>query len=172
MATREAPKVGLQQGANEVLVIPFDAQRTQVDRLAKAMRTHISVQALEGKAASWAFARWAPPSHGGNAWVAMNGKVPAATRGNGKATLSTDGKAPLWFSTAFERNGKIDGPVELLCSGLSRGHVFVNDELVGAYDTADGREVVELPSERLAARNSITIFDLEGRAPAGVKVRA
>jgi hypothetical protein len=49
--------------------------------------------------------------------------------------------------------------------------VFVNDELVGAYDTADGREVVELPSERLASRNSITIFDLEGRAPAGVKVR-
>ena len=171
MATREAPKVGLQQGANEVLVIPFDAERARVDRLAKAMRTHISVQALEGKAASWAFARWAPPSHGGNAWVAMNGKARAATRGNGKAGGSMDGKAPLWFSTAFERNAKMDGPVELLCSGLSRGHVFVNDELVGAYDTADGREVVELPSERLAARNSITIFDLEGRAPAGVKVR-
>jgi hypothetical protein len=101
----------------------------------------------------------------------MNGKVPAATRGNGKAAVSTDGKAPLWFSTAFERNGKMDGPVELLCSGLSRGHVFVNGELVGAYDTADGREVVELPSERLVARNTITIFDLEGRAPAGVKVR-
>jgi 2-isopropylmalate synthase len=41
------------------------------------------VQALEGTAASWAFARWAPPSHGGNAWVAMNGKARAATRGNG-----------------------------------------------------------------------------------------
>ena len=47
----------------------------------------------------------------------------------------------------------------------------MNDELVGAYDTADGREVVELPSERLAVRKTITIFDLEGRAPAGVKVK-
>ena len=171
MATREAPKVGLQQGSNEVLVIPFDAERARVDRLAKAMRTHISVQALEGTAASWAFARWAPPSHGGNAWVALNGKVRAAAKGNGKTGVSADGKAPLWFSTAFERDGKVDGPLELLCNGLSRGHVFVNDELVGAYDTADGREVVELPSERLSARNTITIFDLEGRVPAGVKVR-
>jgi hypothetical protein len=95
----------------------------------------------------------------------------AAAKGNGKTSVSMDGKAPLWFSTAFERDGKVEGPLELLCSGLSRGHVFVNDELVGAYDTADGREVVELPSERLSARNTITIFDLEGRVPAGVKVR-
>jgi hypothetical protein len=30
---------------------------------------------------------------------------------------------------------------------------------------------VELPTERLQAENTITIFDAEGRSPAGVRVR-
>jgi hypothetical protein len=172
LAIKSTPKIpgraGLQAGANEILLIPFHAERADVDRLAKSLRAFASVQVLDGEEARWAFAKWQPPMAGSHNWA------PA------KAAKGDD---PRWFMTCFEgpgSNGKhsskasqpaSDLPVELSCAGLSRGHVFVNGELVGGYDLPAGRDSVTLPAERLGASNTLVIFDAEGRMPGGVRLR-
>jgi hypothetical protein len=172
MAIKATPKVpgraGLQAGANELLFIPFHAERAQVDRLARSLRAFASVQVLDAEEARWAFAKWQPPAAGSQAWT------------QAKAARSDE---PRWFMTCFEgasasgtSSTKVaqtapDLPVELNCAGLSRGHVFVNGELVGAYDLPAGRDTVTLPAERLEASNTLVIFDVEGRLPGGVRLR-
>jgi hypothetical protein len=164
-ATKQAPaRHGLQAGSNELLLIPFNAERAQVERLAKSVRMFNSVQVLDGDEARWAFAKWQPPMRGPHNWT------PA------KATRGSD---PRWFMTCFEDSGgkkgaandPADSTMELLCEGLSRGHVLVNGEVVGAYDLQAGRDSVTLPAERLGASNELLIFDAEGRMPTGVRLR-
>jgi len=164
-ATKQAPaRHGLQAGSNELLLIPFHAERAQVDRLAKSVRAFASVQVLDGDEARWAFAKWQPPMRGPHNWT------PA------KAAKSSD---PRWFMACFEGpsggksspTGSADATMELLCDGLSRGHVLVNGEVVGAYDLQAGRDSVTLPAERLGASNELLIFDAEGRMPTSVRIR-
>jgi hypothetical protein len=69
------------------------------------------------------------------------------------------------------RPASADGPVELLCHGLSRGHVLLNDTLVGGYDLPAGRDSVKLPAEGMRPSNTLIIFDAEGRSPASVRLR-
>ena len=164
-ATKQAPaRHGLQPGTNELLLIPFHAERAQVDRLAKSLRAFASVQVLDGDEARWAFAKWQPPMRGPHNWT------PA------KAAKGSD---PRWFMACFEgpagkkgaAQASTDSTMELLCDGLSRGHVLVNGELVGAYDLEAGRDSVTLPAERLNESNELLIFDAEGRMPTGVRIR-
>jgi hypothetical protein len=161
MAVKATPKLpgrhGMQPGANELLLIPFHAERVQVERLAKSVRAFASVQVLHGDEAKWGFAKWQPPAVGSSEWKPLKGA---------KAV------GPRWFMACFEAgNGAADAPVELLCTGLSRGHVFVNGELVGGYDLPAGRDTVTLPAERLGEANTLVIFDAEGCVPTEVRVR-
>ena len=156
MATKADPKRGLQSGANEVVLLPLQADGAAADRLSKAIRCFASLQALQGDDASWSFARWEAPQRGLAAWRDLGAVKPGT---------------PRWFMACFARPKAADGPVTIECTGLSHGHVFVNDQLVAAYDLAAGRAQVELPTERLQAENTITIFDAEGRSPTGVRVR-
>ena len=92
---------------------------------------------------------------------------------------ATKGSDPRWFMACFEgpagkkgaAQASTDSTMELLCDGLSRGHVLVNGELVGAYDLEAGRDSVTLPAERLNESNELLIFDAEGRMPTGVRIR-
>jgi len=156
MATKADPKRGLQSGANEVVLLPLQADDPAADRLSKVIRCFASLQALQGDDASWSFARWEAPQRGLAAWRDLGAVKPGT---------------PRWFMACFARPKAADGPVTIECTGLSHGHVFVNDQLVAAYDLAAGRAQVELPTERLQAENTITIFDAEGRSPTGVRVR-
>jgi hypothetical protein len=185
MAVKATPKTparhGLQPGANELLLVPFHAERAKVERLAKGVRAFASVQVLDAGEAKWSFAKWRPPATGARDWSPL------------KASKAAKAGEPRWFMACFEgpkdaskMGGKVgakagesapsasassDAPVELLCDGLSRGHVFVNGELVGGYDLPAGRDTVTLPAERLGESNTLVIFDAEGLVPGQVRVR-
>ena len=156
MATKAEPKRGLQSGSNEVVLVPLQQDGAGAEKLAKAVRCFASMQELHGDDARWAFARWEAPQRGLGAWRDLAAVKPGT---------------PRWFMACFERPKAADGPVAIECVGLSHGHVFVNDQLVGGYDLAAGREQVEIPTERLQDANTLVIFDAQGRSPAGVRVR-
>jgi len=155
ITTREAPKIGLQPGKNEVLLIPFKSQPAEVQRMAKKIRVFNSLQILEGKQAQWSFARWQPPLADGGAW---------------SQAKAVNGNEPRWFQTTFKMPTLTDAPIALRCDGLSRGDILLNDQLVGSYDLADGRDVVELPREKMLNLNTLVIFDLQGRMPTAVRL--
>ena len=186
MAVKATPKTparhGLQAGANELLLIPFHAERAQVERLAKGVRMFASVQVLDAGEAKWSFAKWQPPAVGSRDWSPV------------KSAKTVKAGEPRWFMACFEGpkgsgeagaravGGKgtaakgttpteTDAPIELLCTGLGRGHVFVNGELVGGYDLPAGRDTVTLPAERLGESNTLVIFDAEGQMPVDVRIR-
>ncbi len=184
MAVKATPKTparhGLQSGANELLLIPFHGERAQVERMAKSVRAFASVQVLDASEAKWSFAKWQPPTAGSAEWTPL------------KSVRTAKAGEPRWFLACFEgpkdasksggkggakagepasgASASSDAPVELLCDGLSRGHVFVNGELVGGYDLPAGRDTVTLPAERLGESNTLVIFDAEGLVPGEVRV--
>lgn len=153
------PKLGVRPGTNELLLVPLDPDGDHARSLLKRVRVFRSVQALDGEGAEWRFARWEPPHPGSAAWTDLKAGV------GGK---STD---PRWFMACMARPASADGPVELLCHGLSHGHVLLNDTLVGGYDLPAGRDSVKLPAEGMRPSNTLIIFDAEGRSPARVRVR-
>ncbi|MFM7808789.1 MAG: hypothetical protein ACKPEA_12835, partial [Planctomycetota bacterium] len=129
MAVKATPKSparhGLQPGANELLLVPFQAERAQVERHAKAVRMFASVQVLDAGEAKWSFAKWQPPAIGAREWSPV------------KTAKAAKAGEPSWFMACFEGpkgSGKVaakvgdgaarsalDSPVELLCTGLSQG---------------------------------------------------
>ena len=155
--SKAEPRRGVRAGTNELLLVPLDPEGDHASALARRLRVYRSVQALDGQGSEWRFARWEPPHPGSPAWTDLKA-----------GAKSPD---PRWFMACMERPAKADGPVELLCHGLSRGHVLMNDTLVGGYDLPAGRDSVKLPAEGMRPSNTLVIFDAEGRSPAGVRVR-
>ena len=162
-ATKHTPaRHGLQSGANELLIIPFHAERTRVDRLSRAMRAFASVQVLDAEEARWSFAKWAPPAGDSAQWRALKVAKQAG---------------PRWFRACVDgrvgaKSAASDRPVELLCEGLVRGHVFLNGELAGGFDLPAGRDLVTLSRWKPDAVNEIVVFEAEGGHPSRVRLRA
>lgn len=131
--------------------------------LASATGFAEGVETITGKA-EWAFAKWEPPARADFEPVA-------------KAKL-TGYRGPAWYQTEFEIDP--DGvPVRLDLTGLSKGQVYFNDQHLGRYflETATRKQIgpsttVLLPETliRVGRKNTVTIFDEHGNAPAKVRL--
>lgn len=113
---------------------------------------------------AWSFAKWEPPAEIDFEPVA-------------KAKLGgTD--LPTWWKTSFP-TPEARVALELDCSGLSKGQVYLNGQPMGRYFVADAKGKPIDPAMPLPipfawlkenAENELLIFDEHGFAPAKVKV--
>jgi hypothetical protein len=181
-------KVGLKSGVNELVLVPVASDNeldahdhaagesahvskktartsaaTAPDMLAKVatqnickqLRFYQSAQPTLATNATWSFARWELPGKTLDAWQPLKSLKPGE---------------PRWFTTTFAKPDVVSGPISIVCEGLSYGHVLLNGKIVGDYNTQNERARIELPTETMPATNTLSIFDVQGRSPASVKL--
>lgn len=113
---------------------------------------------------SWSFAKWEPPAE-----IDFDSVT--------KAKLKNTEK-PSWWKTSFDSPDSI-AALDLDCSGLSKGQIYLNGHALGRYFVADpkGKDVepampLTIPGAWLKpdGPNELMIFDEHGFAPSKVKV--
>lgn len=152
------------RGKNVIRFAPDPHQEDALREIRGATTFHECVDAVTASA-SWAFAKWEPPSAGSFVEVTRNGA--RAMKG-----------APCWWRTVVDapRPGR---RAWLDTSGLSKGQAFINGHNLGRYFTAtiDGGSVgpqkeLYVPEVWLEDRdNELLIFDEHGLAPHKTKLR-
>ncbi len=158
---------------NNTLQIAFEANAlTELDEsFAKSMHKLISAEGVFIEASNpisdkvaWSFAKWEPPAEIDFDSVS-------------KSKLNDMGK-PTWWKTGFA-TPESRVALDLDCSGLSKGQVYLNGQALGRYFVADasGKGVepgmpLPIPSAWLneEGENELLIFDEHGNAPAKVKL--
>jgi hypothetical protein len=181
-------KVGLKSGVNELVLVPvandheLDAHdhaagesahvskktartsaatapdmlaKVATENICKQLRFYQSAQPTLATNATWSFARWELPGKTLDAWQPLKSLKPGE---------------PRWFTTTFAKPDVVSGPISIVCEGLSYGHVLLNGKIVGDYNTQNDRARIELPTETMPATNTLSIFDVQGRSPASVKL--
>lgn len=112
----------------------------------------------------WSFAKWEPPAEIDFDSIA-------------KSKLSGTSQ-PTWWKTSFD-SPDTRVALDLDCSGLSKGQVYLNGQALGRYFVADAKgKVVDpalplpIPASWLRAEgsNELLIFDEHGAAPTKVKI--
>ena len=188
-AAPKGSKIGLQSGANELVLVPvasehelaaqvdetmaaftsntkktsgtsaataaFVAAKVSIENICKQLRFYQSNDPALASNATWSFARWELPSQTLDAWQPLKSIKPGE---------------PRWFTTTFDKPNVSSGPISIVCAGLSHGHVLLNGKIVGNYNTLHDRARIELPTEAMPATNTLSIFDVQGNSPAGVKL--
>jgi beta-galactosidase len=113
---------------------------------------------------AWSFAKWEPPAE-----IDFDNVS--------KPKLSNTGK-PSWWKTTFP-SPDTRVALDLDCSGLSKGQVYLNGEALGRYFVADASGKAVEPSLPLCipsawlktdTENELMIFDEHGNAPSKVKL--
>lgn len=113
---------------------------------------------------AWSFAKWEPPSE-----IDFDSVT--------KAKLKNTDK-PSWWKTSFDSPDSL-AALDLDCSGLSKGQVYLNGHALGRYFMSDpkGKDVapglaLTIPSALLkeGTPNELLIFDEHGFAPSKVRV--
>ena len=192
LVLRAAPKgskIGLQSGVNELVLVPvasehelaaqvdetmaasapiskktsgtsaataaFVAAKISTENICKQFRFYQSNDPALASNATWSFARWELPGQTLDAWQPLKSIKPGE---------------PRWFTTTFAKPNVSSGPISIVCAGLSHGHVLLNGKIVGNYNTLHDRARIELPTEAMPATNILSIFDVQGRSPASVKL--
>lgn len=164
----EATKRGI-----NTLQIAFESNAlSELDEeFAKAMHKLIGADAVFVEAsneisdkAAWSFAKWEPPAE-------IDFDIPA------KGKLGNT-RVPTWWKTRFA-SPDTRVAIDLDCSGLSKGQVYLNGHALGRYFVADasgkGVEpayplVIPVPWLNANAENELLIFDEHGNAPGKVKL--
>ena len=129
-----------------------------IENVCKQLRFYQSARAALSNNATWSFARWEMPGKMLDAWQPL------------KSIKSLKPGEPRWFTTTFDKPDVSSGPISIVCAGLSHGHVLLNGKIVGNYNTLHDRARIELPTEAMPATNTLSIFDVQGRSPASVKL--
>ncbi|MCE9619579.1 MAG: beta-galactosidase [Planctomycetes bacterium] len=162
---KESPRFGLKNGVNELVLVPIDPGTEEkksseqcVEKLAKAIRFFQSPEASLGSGATWSFARWEMPGRTSPAWKPL------------KLAKAAKPGEPRWFTTTLVKPAVAGGSIAILCNGLSHGHVLLDGKIVGDYCAAEKRLRIELPMEAIPPNATLSIFDVDGRSPAGVKL--
>ena len=191
-AAPKGSKIGLQSGANELVLVPVAsehelaanadeskiatpqvAKKTSgksdsttinvhanafIENVCKQLRFYQSAHAALANNATWSFARWEMPVKTLDAWEPL------------KSIKSLKPGQPRWFTTTFAKPDVVSGPISIVCEGLSYGHVLLNGKIVGDYNTQNDRARIELPTEAMPTTNTLSIFDVQGCSPTGVKL--
>lgn len=129
-----------------------------IENVCKQLRFYQSAHAALANNATWSFARWEMPVKTLDAWQPL------------KSIKSLKPGQPRWFITTFAKPDVVSGPISIVCEGLSYGHVLLNGKIVGDYNTQNDRARIELPTEAMPATNTLSIFDVQGCSPTGVKL--
>ena len=186
-AAPKGSKIGLKIGVNELVLVPvasdhelsadvqaaantksskkksdtsaatttFVAAQASIENACKQFRFYQSSETALASNATWSFARWELPGKTLDAWQPLKAIKPGE---------------PRWFTTTFAKPQVSSGPISITCEGLSHGHVLLNGKIVGNYNTQQDRARIELPTEAMPATNTLSIFDVQGRSPVGVKL--
>ena len=188
-ASPKGSKLGLNSGVNQLVLLPVASDQeltaqssdTTATKASKKSSNKIDTSSSDASAelyiqnmfkqlrfyqsthaalanATWSFARWEMPGSTLDAWQSL------------KSIKSLKTIEPRWFTTAFTKPNVASGPISILCHGLSHGHILLNGKIVGDYNTLHDRARIELPTEAMPATNTLSIFDVQGRSPAGVKL--
>lgn len=158
---------------NNTLQIAFEANALSEgdEEFAKSMHKLINSDGVFIEASNeisdkvaWSFAKWEPPAEIDFDSVA-------------KSKLSDTGK-PTWWKTMFA-SPDARCAIDLDCSGLSKGQVYLNGQALGRYFVSDasGKGVdpalpLTVPAAWLKddGENELMIFDEYGSAPGKVKL--
>lgn len=158
---------------NNILQIAFEANAlTERDEdFAKSMHKLISTDGVFIEASnpisdkvSWSFAKWEPPAE-----IDFDSMA--------KSKLGDTGK-PTWWKTGFASPDQRVA-LDLDCSGLSKGQVYLNGQALGRYFVADASGKTVEPSLPLTipaawlkdeGENELMIFDEHGNAPGKIKL--
>ncbi len=158
---------------NNILQIAFEANAiTERDEdFAKSMHKLISTDGVFIEASnpisdkvSWSFAKWEPPAE-----IDFDSMA--------KSKLGDTGK-PTWWKTGFASPDQRVA-LDLDCSGLSKGQIYLNGQALGRYFVADASGKTVEPSLPLTipaawlkdeGENELMIFDEHGNAPGKIKL--
>ncbi len=159
-AAPKGSKSGLVSGTNELVLVPVAipnemSAQISVEKMCKQLRFYQSNQIPLASNATWSFARWEIPGAASEVWQPLKSIKPSE---------------PRWFTTTFTKPSVSSGPISILCQGLSYGHVLLNGKIVGDYNTQQDRTRIELPTEAMPTKNTLSIFDVCGNSPASVKL--
>jgi len=159
----------LNRGKNTLQLVPIPDTLEVEERDGAALAKELGACSsfLEGvvcatKKASWAFAKWDPPTK------AMYKPIAKAA----------SGKGPAWWKAAFE-TAEPDAPAAIDLVGMTKGQLFINGRHVCRYfvATATGKAVppqstYKIPSSWLHEDkpNELLLFDEHGGNPAKVRV--
>jgi len=165
----------LKRGANVIQVAPFAEAMAMLEldgpegaaqfaaELASNTTLHEGATQLTSQA-KWSFARWEPP--------------PASSFGPISKNAMRAVNAPTWWRSEFTP-GRIDVPISIDLTGMTKGQVFLNDRHLGRYWVAssDGKRVgpdssLLLPEAWLVedAPNVLVLFDEHGGNPSRCRV--
>jgi hypothetical protein len=154
-AAAESAQVSKKTARTSTAITPDMLAKVAIENMCKQLCFYQSAQPTVSSNATWSFARWEMPRKTLDAWQPLK-------------SLKT--VEPRWFTTTFAKPDVVSGPISILCEGLSYGHVLLNGKIVGDYNTQNERARIELPTETMPASNTLSIFDVQGHSPAGVKL--